>query len=49
MRRAAVSSGIIGVALLVAGVALIHIPAALVVAGVILLVLAWLALDAEAK
>lgn len=40
--------GLAGGALIVAGVALIHPPAALIVAGILLLAYAWLALDAKA-
>ncbi len=44
--KVAAVSGLIGCALLVAGIALIYPPAALVAAGIILLIGSWLVLDA---
>ena len=46
MKRSILVIATVGFVLLIAGVALIYLPAALVVAGVLLLAFAWLALDA---
>ena len=46
MKKFVLGAGLMGFVLIVSGIALVHLPAAMVVAGALLLVLAWLALDA---
>ena len=46
MRKYVAAAALIGCALLVAGIALIYPPAALIAAGIILLIGSWLVLDA---
>ena len=45
-KRLIAAIALAGTVLIVVGIALVNIPAALVVAGVLMLVFAWLALDA---